>query len=443
MSKKIPPEKLATKLPEILVQIEANSLPPPFHVIDVPGATKTVARGINSRRIVVGTYWTDSAFKQRHGFRYNPSSGVYDTFDVPAKFVARETVNKGSTGAAGINDKGYIVGDFATDKGDYGYRLRPWPTSEQYELGANQPSVHRLNIVDLRYADDDLIERVGGPSNAASIGTHATCINNDLYIGGRIFAPRPFGDSAEVHGFVLTGGDPGRAWVNYRRIDARHGWNLTEIYGINSYRGDINFVQRDLLADVVGVTSESVSGTKAGAFIRYNATADVPPFPQPDPTVLFEPQDQLPVTFSRARGINSGREVVGQYTTSTDEKIAVQARPGRGFIRDFNQQNAPSIPIDVPVAADWHSFWFGPTKPAKSTYAHGINDDGYVVGEFAEVLADGTERTHGFIRHPVLWYLWLLALGITRRETEEVRNFPEPRPIPVPRWFWEKRSRRS
>jgi len=67
--------------------------------VDVPGATATVACGINDKGQVVGAY-TDSS-GQIHGFL--DSGGAFTTIDIPGA---------AGTAACGINDSGQIVGTF-------------------------------------------------------------------------------------------------------------------------------------------------------------------------------------------------------------------------------------------------------------------------------------------------------------------------------------------
>jgi hypothetical protein len=188
----------------------------PFLTYDVvPGPNpkkRTVARGINLNRIVVGAYVDNG---RRHAFRWNPATGAVDTWDVPELVANNGPVS--STNAAGINNDGYIVGDFETDTGDYGYRLSPFVAEGVYDATSNDPNKRpdaaSFLLIDLKKADDDLVKvRKIDP---LSIGTHATCINHRNDIGGRIFFPRPFvqGTTKEVYGFLMD-------QRGYHRIEA-------------------------------------------------------------------------------------------------------------------------------------------------------------------------------------------------------------------------------
>lgn len=129
----------------------------PFSVtIDVPGATHTLASGINNRGHVVGHYYAGWTI---HGFVFRPSG--YVTIDVPGA---------GYTVAAGINDQGTIVGSYL-------------------DLGAGRTRVFVLGSGEFRSIDFP-----------GAIGTWATSINNYGEIVGS------FMDSAgRIHGFVFAG----------------------------------------------------------------------------------------------------------------------------------------------------------------------------------------------------------------------------------------------
>src|SRR5262249_15113833 len=71
-----------------------------FTAVDFPGATTTIAAGINKSREIVGTY-IDSTGKI-HGF--TDRRGAFTTIDVPGALF---------TDALGVNDKGLIVGMYA------------------------------------------------------------------------------------------------------------------------------------------------------------------------------------------------------------------------------------------------------------------------------------------------------------------------------------------
>jgi uncharacterized membrane protein len=83
-----------------------------FRFVDVPGAAITAAAGINDRGEIVGLYFDENF--ARHGFLL--AEGEVLTIDVPGRPV---------TIALGINNRGDIVGSYEDDNQDaHGYVLR-------------------------------------------------------------------------------------------------------------------------------------------------------------------------------------------------------------------------------------------------------------------------------------------------------------------------------
>src|SRR5579872_833757 len=80
-----------------------------FSSIDVPGATKTYAIGINASGQIVGGYVDVTGTE--HGFLYK--SGKFSTIDAPG--------SSGRTDARGINNFGHIVGDYTESGEDHGF----------------------------------------------------------------------------------------------------------------------------------------------------------------------------------------------------------------------------------------------------------------------------------------------------------------------------------
>jgi len=80
-----------------------------FTTIDVPGATRTQAGGINDRGQIVGDYLADGV---QHGFRFD--GGIFVTTDVPTGTA---------TQAVGINDRGEIVGVYTSAGRSHGFVL--------------------------------------------------------------------------------------------------------------------------------------------------------------------------------------------------------------------------------------------------------------------------------------------------------------------------------
>ena len=142
-----------------------------FTQIDVPGASQTLAYGINSAGQIVGNFFDSTG---GHGFLYNGSS--FTQIDVPGAHT---------TGVTGINDAGQIVGGF----GDHSFL---------YTGG-------RFTQIDV----------------PGAINTSASGINNVGQIVG-FFS----GDNTGDHSFLYTGG-------SFTQIDVP-GANDTLARGINN-----------------------------------------------------------------------------------------------------------------------------------------------------------------------------------------------------------------
>jgi probable HAF family extracellular repeat protein len=141
-----------------------------FTQIDVPGASQTLAYGINSAGQIVGNFFDSTG---GHGFLYNGSS--FTQIDVPGAHT---------TGVTGINDAGQIVGGF----GDHSFL---------YTGG-------RFTQIDV----------------PGAINTSASGINNVGQIVGFFF------DSTGDHGFLYNGS-------SFTQIDVP-GASYTFAYGINN-----------------------------------------------------------------------------------------------------------------------------------------------------------------------------------------------------------------
>src|SRR5690242_7070432 len=82
---------------------------PAFTIIDVPGASVTVAGGINPRGDIVGRYITAGV---QHGFLL--SSGTFNTIDPPGSVATEATM---------INSEGDIVGVYVHAGVTHGFLL--------------------------------------------------------------------------------------------------------------------------------------------------------------------------------------------------------------------------------------------------------------------------------------------------------------------------------
>jgi probable HAF family extracellular repeat protein len=82
-----------------------------FSPLNVPGATITVASGINNRGQIVGWFLDATG---THGFLKDGST--FTTIDVPDTQV---------TSAYGINDRGQVVGSFLDATGEHSFLATP------------------------------------------------------------------------------------------------------------------------------------------------------------------------------------------------------------------------------------------------------------------------------------------------------------------------------
>jgi probable HAF family extracellular repeat protein len=94
-----------------------------FTPIDVPGATSSQANGINNAGQIVGDFVTASNV---HGFLKD--GATFTTIDVPGAT---------SSQANGINNAGQIVGDFGDVTGTHGFVATPVPEPATWLLFAS------------------------------------------------------------------------------------------------------------------------------------------------------------------------------------------------------------------------------------------------------------------------------------------------------------------
>src|SRR5262249_8648735 len=88
-----------------------------YTTLDVPGASLTVAEGINNAGVIVGAYF--DAKGNEHGFVL--SQGVYTTIDVP-----KSTATATATQINSINAQGQIVGFYLDVNGtEHGFLGTP------------------------------------------------------------------------------------------------------------------------------------------------------------------------------------------------------------------------------------------------------------------------------------------------------------------------------
>ncbi len=195
------PEQIRSDIP-LLVQIintfRPLSLSAALIPLDAPGATATVANGINAAGAVVG-FFTDPS-RRVHGFLRAPA-GAFTTIDAPGA---------PTTAAYGINGAGQIVGLFGDTRSTHGFVRTPGGTV----TAINVPAA----AVTIAYGINDAGQIVGVYEDAArhqhgfvrSPGGVLTTINAPGAAGTVAFGINDagqivgvFGDaSGKFHGFV-------------------------------------------------------------------------------------------------------------------------------------------------------------------------------------------------------------------------------------------------
>jgi probable HAF family extracellular repeat protein len=209
--------------------------------LDVPGASVTAPRGINSQGNVVGLWYNNSNGQSAiiQGFLWK--DGTYTTIDVPGGF--------GGTFASGINDQGEIVGGYYDGK-EHGFLYRDGVFTAIDFPGAVQTDAYGINqqgdIVGLYLTGKDAITTHGfllrkgiftSIDFPGSLFTRVFDINNRGDIVGGYFDP-----VNGNHGFVFEDG-------TYTTVDVP-GVNLTqEADAINDQREIVGtyFVQNSAI----------------------------------------------------------------------------------------------------------------------------------------------------------------------------------------------------
>jgi probable HAF family extracellular repeat protein len=186
-----------------------------FTTIDVPGASSTVAQGINDRGQIVGGY-SDEIFGPSHLFVTDGD-----------QFVTIDIAGSSNTTAFGINNQGKIVGSYVT--------------SEQHGF--------------LYPATDPVFTPIDVPFPTGVFATRPNDINNRGQIVGE-YLDQPA--SNEQHGFVYNKG-------HFRSIDVPDA-EVTSANGINDNGAIVGFYADRFTFEIHGFIK------KRGAF----STIDVP-----------------------------------------------------------------------------------------------------------------------------------------------------------------------
>jgi probable HAF family extracellular repeat protein len=208
-----------------------------FTPIDVPGASATLAHGINKKGQIVGYYSLPNQ-NAWHGFLY--TAGAFTPLDVPFPGATN------GTQAFGINNKGQIVGGYSFGNGEvHGFLYADGVFTPFDVPGATNTVLFAINDHGLMVGEYD----VDGSSRwhgflyadgqvttlavpfAGATATHPYGVNNKGQVVGNYFT-----DAERYHGFLYAAGV-------FTVIDVP-GATHTQAYGIND-KGQIVEVYTD------------------------------------------------------------------------------------------------------------------------------------------------------------------------------------------------------
>ena len=291
-----------------------------FASIDVPGATNTLATGINARREIVGIYY-DSAGNS-HGFLRK--HGNFLTVDVPGSLVSVSGMLQ--TEANGINARGDIVGDYFAPPGAPG-APDCTPDSPPFSPQCRRGFLYRKG----QFSDVLVPGKKGSVPNAISPnGTIYGCDHDDDYFTSMV-------------GFGRIGLD------TYITLDAGGGElkNPTE-----SVVGSMNNGATPDGSTIVGlyVDPPDQNGQYHGYIVHDGA---------------FQRYDVPGSTLTQTWGINPAADFVGLYDDANGNE--------HGFLQRWGSDTP--ITIDVPS---------GPPFNATLTDAFAINSAGAIVGLYID-----------------------------------------------------------
>jgi uncharacterized membrane protein len=271
---------------------ELSGTPFTFTSVDVPGASNTIATGINARGAIVGIYYDSAGIE--HGFLRK--NGNFSTVDVPGSLVGVSGTLQ--TEANGINAAGEIVGDYFAPPGAPG---APACTADTPPLS---PQCRRGFLYRKGQFSDVLVPGKKGsiPNAISPNGTIYGCDHDDDYLTSMV-------------GFGRIGVD------TFITLDADGGElkNPTE-----SVVGSMNNGATPDGSTIVGlyVDPPDQNGQYHG-YIVHDGT--------------FQRYDVPGSTLTQTWGINPAADFVGLYDDANGE---------HGFVQ--NRGAATPITIDVP-----------------------------------------------------------------------------------------------
>jgi len=295
-----------------------------FSSVDVPGASNTIATGINARGVIVGIYY-DSAGNE-HGFLLK--NGNFSTVDVPGSLVGVSGTLQ--TEANGINDGGAIVGDYFAPPGAPG---APACTTDTPPFS---PQCRRGFLYRNGQFSDVLVPGKKGsiPNAISPDGTIYGCDHDDDYFTSMVGFGRIGLDT-----FITL--DTGGAELK----------NPTE-----SVLGSMNNGATPDGSIIIGlyVDPPNSSGQYRGYIVDHG---------------LFIPYDISGGVATQIWGINAAADFVGLYDDANGNE--------HGFLQRWGE-DAP-LTIDVPS---------GPPFNATLTDAFAINHRGEILGLYIDAAGN-------------------------------------------------------
>jgi len=274
-------------------------------------------------------------------------------------FISFDVPNATSTTAVGINADGAVVGAFVDSAGTHGYLLRGGSFTTIDYPGAALTTAKGIN------SQGDIVgthtdDTSGAPSVIHGYLLHQGNFTNLTYPGKLGLIPQRINDAGQIvgcnhdndlgpsmHGFLFSNG-------NWSQLDT--GMSMS-----NGLLPDANLV--------VGLYADMTNTSRA--FLSTNGNVAAFDFPFASATWVWD--------------LNPSGEVVGQYTDA--------AKAIHGFLLI-----PPALDLTfgvTPIAGEPTSYRFISIDypGAKTTYAYGINANGYIVGAYV----DSAGKQHGFL----------------------------------------------
>ena len=282
-------------------------------MIDFPGASTTIARGINNSGDIVGTYLcsvsagctlTESAASAgSHGFLLQ--DGVYTRIDVP-----------GGTGtvARGISDQGIIIGHYNVSGVTHGFAYRDGEYTYLIDVPASlfdNPSSTARHTLPVRISPQGDIVGCFHEGNATMTTMHGWLLRNGTFTA--LATPHFAGDTTSRDPDTMNNGiaPTGEIVGFYISMGVSYFADSNGIVNTFTFDGNRFTLAWDVNArgDIVGVVGDNQAETLGGpsnprGFLRSKDGE-------------YRALEVQGAAATQVFGINARREIVGQYTDGT------------------------------------------------------------------------------------------------------------------------------